>query len=533
MTKRLLAVFLTIIMTVSLASCKKGNNGSNLQKSNSDTKLNDNKVTVNLLYNKTDTFNPYTAKTENNKNICKLIFEPLVKTDNSFNPVLRLASNVAMNGKTCDVTIKDAVFSDGTPVSANDVAYSYSLAKNSGGIYASHLYEVISVSVKDSKTLSFNLSRIDPFFENLIDFPIIKSGSDTISNSDGVLIPPIGCGRYTVNDEKTELILNKSFFGEKGAISKISLINAPDEDSLSHYVEIGAAELYYNDLSDGKIARMSGKRAEVNLNNLIFIGVNSSVGGLSSKNLRYAISSAIDRNTICNDTLYNNAVPATGYFNPKLKSVEAIQSIKKDADIEITVENLKKIGYNGKDSNGYYSDASGKHRTFSLLVNSENRSRVLVANQIASQLKTAGIDVKVVEKKYSEYVASLSSGSFELYLGEVSILPNFDMSPLVLPGGAMSFGVASPTANTDENENHDEEKAEEATEVSSTIPAVLEGYYSGKNSISDVAGVLLTELVQIPIAYRKGLFFYKDNIVSDVEATESDIYFSIEKYKFK
>ena len=37
------------------------------------------------------------------------------------------------------------------------------------------------------------------------------------------------------------------------AIREIRLINAPDSEAVGHYVEIGAADMYYSDISDGNI----------------------------------------------------------------------------------------------------------------------------------------------------------------------------------------------------------------------------------------------------------------------------------------
>jgi len=524
MKKRILSVFLCIAVLLSLAGCS-GKNGS-LKKNSSSKDGKEQKAdkSINLLYTKADSLNPYSASTENNKNICSLIFEPLVKTDSSFKPVYRVAQSVSFAEKVCNVTIKSVVFSDGSPLTSSDVVYSYNLAKNSGGLYASHLYEVISCTAVDSQNISFTLSQYDPYFSNLLDFPIIKAGSENVTNSDGIVLPPIGCGRYVSDSEKTKLTQNPNFFGEKGVIGTINLINAPDEDSLSHYVEVGTAEMYYNDLSSGNVVRMSGSRATVNLNNFVYIGINSSNSYLSNKNMRYAISSAINRKKICSDAYYNIATVAYGYFNYALEEVKSVQSLKDKSDTQITVENLNKMGYNSKDSSGFFVDANGKRPTFKLIVNSENRSRVLAANLIANQVKSAGIEINVVEMPFDSYVSALQNGSFDLYLGEISVLPNFDMTQLVIPGGSASYGVGSDATTVDENGNE--------VAVQNPVRTILEGYHSGNNSISDVSGVLLTEMLQIPICYRQGLFFYKDNIKSGVVSTQGDIYYSIENYKF-
>ena len=520
--KKTICLFLCVVIAAMLSGCKSGG-GKNTPSADTVSEKNGRKD-ISLLYCRSDSFNPYSASTEINRELCKLLYEPLVKTDNNYVSQLRLAKTADLNGSECKIRLKSAVFSDGSAVTANDVIYSYNLAKASATVYAARFYEVKSIVAEGSDTVVFSLTRNDPYFLNLIDFPIIKEGSDKGTDSDGVNVPPVGCGRYVIADDKTSFELNSRFYGEKGEISKIKLIDAPDSDSVSHYVEVGAASIYYADLSDGNIVRMSGKRTDVNINSLVFIGINSGYGDLAGKYMRYAISSALDRQQICSNAYYNNAAPANGFFNPSLKDGLATQSLKSVQDIEISIENLDKIGYNRVASDGRRINAAGSAPSYTLLVNRENSSRVRAAQLIAKQLSAVGIGISVVEKNYEEYTSLLASGNFQLYIGEMNILPNMDISQLVLPGGSAAYGVGKEPPSVSE----DGTVLPSPSEICS---AAISNFYSGNASLSDVAGNLLTEMPQIPILYRKGILFYDSGIESGVKASQSDIYYSIENYK--
>ena len=104
-----------------------------------------------------------------------------------------------------------------------------------------------------------------------------------------------------MSEDGTSIKQNAKYHGKKGNIEKINLINSPDEASTAHYVEVGATAVYYTE--GDKIVRMSGKKTDVNLNRFIYIGVNSTYGSLSTKEMRYAISSAIDREAICRTSI--------------------------------------------------------------------------------------------------------------------------------------------------------------------------------------------------------------------------------------
>lgn len=519
--KKALCWLMLVFILLSICGCDKQIDSNNSSESvTSETEISD--KTINLLYCYSDSFNPYTASTSINRTLCKLIFEPLIKLDNNFEPIYCIAQSAISDGNKCTVSLKSITFSDGSAVTADDIIYSYRLAKASSTIYSSQLYEVTAVSASDNHTIVFTLTRNDPYFINLLDFPIIKSGSDTIVDADGVSQPPIGAGRFSVNSEHTGLIKNNYYFGENGQISSINLIDAPDSESVSHHVEVGATDIYYTDISDGNIVRMSAKKTDVNLNSFVYIGINSSYGALANREMRYAIASAINRSDICKSAYYNNALPATGFFSPVFKDAAAAQTLDKKSNLQITVENLDKIGYNSLNENGYRINSNGSRLSFTLLVNSENSSRVNAAQLIANQLKSAGIEIKIIEKSYNDYLASLNANDFQLYLGEINILSNMDISPLVLQGGSAAYGVVNQTASAT------------ATSIESTITTadIINSFYSGESSINDVAGFLLTEMPQIPICYRVGLLFYDNDIKSGVEASQSDIYLSIQNYKY-
>ncbi len=544
--KKLICVFTVLCIILSITGCKADPTDSSSEQS-VDKESVIYKNSIDLLCCYADSFNPYTATTEINRNLSRLIFDPLVKLNNDYEPIYCLAENVALEGTVCTVRLKSARFTDGSQVTASDVIYSFNLARASSTVYASQLYEVGSAAAVDTMTVVFNLTRHDPLFERLLDFPIIKTGSDKRTNIDDVVLPPIGSGRYIPSEDGTVLTLNTSYFGKQSSITEINLINSPDADSVSHYVEVGATDFYFTDISDGNIVRMSGQKIDINLNHLVYIGINHSYGQLGERNMRYALSSLIDRSEICGTAYYNNATAASGFYPPYLKDTLSVQTLQNKSDLQITVENLEKIGYNRLNESGKRVNSSGKAPTFTLLVNSENRSRVLCAKLISEQASKAGINITVVERPSADYSAALATGNFQLYLGEVRIHPNMDVSSVVLPGGSAAFGVtenltAPENDTTDDTQNttaqdgqasQDPQASVDVAQPHTPIADILNSFYSGGTTLSNVAGVLLTEMPVIPVCYRGGLLFFDNSLTSkagDVTASRSDIFLSAEDW---
>ncbi|MBR3593212.1 MAG: hypothetical protein IKL44_00915 [Clostridia bacterium] len=506
-----------------LCACSSEDSGSTHDGGAENDKYNYN---MQLIYDETDSLNPFLAESKQNKEICLLLYDPLVTIDNEFSPVYKIAETITVSGKNCTVRIKNIKFTDNTALTATDIVYSLELARNSAN-YKAQLGNVASVDVVNQYTVSITLQKADPYFANLLDFPIIKTGSDTLKSIDNIALPPVGCGRYILDEKKAELNANGEYYGGEMKTKRIGLINAPDAESAEHYISAGAVSVCYDDYGDNALPRMSGIKQNVPLNNLVYVGVNMRNAFLRDKYLRYAISSAINRSDIVKDAYYDNATAANGPFNPLWKEAEGFQTIQIVNNREISIENLEKIGYNSMDNEGYRLTSSGKRISLSLLVNSDNSARVAVGNAIVKQLADVGIEIKLEAVPYDVYLSRLKSGSFELYLAEVRLLNNMDLSSLVTPGGSMAFGIAQPTVT----ENEDEQPTGSGG-INLTASAAVSGFYSGQYTLGDVATAFISEMPIIPLCYRSGVIMLSHKLKTEAVCSAGDIFFNVSDYSF-
>ncbi len=511
--KRILAIILAVVMVFCLTACS--GDTTDTPGENGGVQGSENGI-VNLAANLADTFNPYTAKTTLNRNLCTLLFDPLVQIDGRLQPVNALADTITPGEKSLVVTLKSVTFTDGSALTADDVVYSFNLAKGSSDKYKSVLSTITSAEARDASSVIFKLSKADPKAAALLTFPIIKIGTDKLKNEDNVFLTPVGCGRYTLNSAQNGLVANGSWHGGKVNIDKINLINAPDNESLTHSVEIGAIDYYYTDLSDCNIIRMSGERVNVTLNNLVYLGLNLKTDSLQSANMRHAISAALDRKIIKEQGYYNNLIAATGLYLPSLSDISGVQTIENTANSKIAIENLEEIGYNIKE-NGYFLNSKGSPLTLSLLVNKENSFRMDTAKLIAAQLGAVGIKVNINAVSFSRYKELLAAGSFEIYLAEVNIPYNMDISPLVVSGGAAAYGIPKPSKDSSEG----------------ALSGLIDAYYNGTGGIQDIAVTANSELPIIPIGYRTGVLLTSNKIEVNSAASASDIFFGFENLKLK
>ena len=536
--KKLLTIFLALVMLV-LTGCNGATTSSEQTQSKTDVTSSNTQTTkekaLSIACSVTDSFCPYTAKTLMNRNISTLLYDSLVVLDNNFNPKNSLASEVTVKGKTVTVTLNSISFSDGSSLTADDVVYCAKKAMKSSTRYDFALEDVESVSAASKSTVVFKLSKEDPYFKNQLDFPVYKANSETKLSGDNIEIPPIGSGRYIINEEKTQLEVNPNYWGKKPQIKKINLINTPDNDSLLHNLEFGNITYHYSDLSDSILKQVRGNYKRVNTTNIVYIGANMQTGAMAYGEVRQAVSAIINRDRVVNEAYYQNAVATTSIFNPEWQEAENLVTLSSSINKNVYLAQLEKIGYNKKDNKGYYVNSKGERLTLKLVNYKGNKWRTNAAELISAQLKAEGIKVVTDNLSWNEYKSALKNGHFDIYIAEVKLGNNMDIGELVTKGGEAAYGIyykktSKPKKSTSsDTTSTGEESGVEIAEAGSTAEAV-KGFYKGEKTLLEVSAAFYGEMPIIPICYRTGISSFSGSM-SGIKPSQSDIYLGIENIR--
>lgn len=545
--KKILAVVLAVIMLLSVVGCGSDNDNSDNSTSSSQNVEAATKEYITLLYSSSDSLNPYKAETVLNRRLASLLYDPLVKVDDEFQPQFILAKSIDFLGKECLITLKKAFFSDATPVTAADVVFSLKLALESElTVYKEQLSIVKDYKAQEDGTVKITLTKADPYFANLLDFPIIKKDSDNLKDQNNIILPPIGSGRYVFDQTEKILLANQSHVAKAPSIKTVKLINAPDETVVKYNLEVANVDIFYSDLTDGIIPPMSGNASRVELNNFVYLGLNLGDSVLKDPKIRYALSSAVDRTAICNDAYYSYALPATGLFNATFEDAGSLQNLTKTPDLENVVAILKEIGYNSKDEEGFFVNDKGKTLEFKLVAFSGNERRLKSAELVKQQLEAAGFKIKLVSLEWDKYVSALENGDFDLYIAETRLLNNMDVSELVTSGGSLAYGIPKPKVPTvtdknnktdkadedkTENDNDEDEKQNEPLSAVPLLDNAVQGFYNEQLSLVDIINAFNAEMPLIPLCHRQGITVGSPKINVDGMSTLSDAYFNISNIK--
>ncbi len=394
----------------------------------------DEPLTFALAYSHDDTLNPYSATTEVNLQLAYLLYDSLTVITEGYVPQLSLAAEIVQPDTThLTVTLREgAVFSDGSAVTADDVVTSFQAAQASPH-YAALLANVASAKGDSKKRqITFTLTLPDVYAQGCLTFPIVKASTLT----DQAAEAPVGGGLYKTQQTDNGLLLVKNpHHPTEVQFPEVVLRHLPNDAARYYGLASGQIAYYFDDLSEGEVPRVMGASMPVEMNTLLWMGINSAHEQLAIPAVRQALSLLLDRSVMA--AVYGDGGVVTASPLPTAwKPMEGCTVPSSAQDTETALSLLEQAAYplEGK-----------KVPELRLIYYSGRRDRAVVAEHIRSQAEACGIHITVMPLDEADYRRALADGEYELYLGEFR--PGTDMSlRSLLLGGKTSYGVAEDSA---------------------------------------------------------------------------------------
>lgn len=382
---------------------------------------------------------PITGESKTNFALSSLVYEGLFRLNNVFEPeaVLCQAYSCSENGLTWIFTPADRRFSDGSPVTAAEVASSLLLAKESS-LYASRLTDVRSIRAVDGQVI-LTLSRPRGGLPALLDIPIVKE--------QGEGLPPLGTGRYLYSKEENDTVLLRTGVGADALPERISLADMWGADDLISAFDTHEISLVTADLTGTDSLGYSGdyEAWDYPTTHMVYLGFRTDQGFCRDAVLRSAISRTLDRETIVTALYSRHAVAAALPCHPESSGYHHQTAQSLSYDLSLAQQILTEGGYTLSDE-GLHKGRSRVRLT--LLVNTDNATRLSVANYLAQEMEKLGLAVTVKGLPWADYLTALKTGSFDLYLGETLLPGDFDLTPLLEPKGTLNYGRWSDRETT-------------------------------------------------------------------------------------
>jgi len=358
------------------------------------------------------------------------IFAGLVRIDENFKPQPYLAESweIAKDGLSYTFHLKSgAVFHDGRPIKASDVAFSIGVVKANHPFGKIMFGPVKEVQTPDDRTAVIMLDRPQPAMMQALHpllMPILPEHVYGVGDiqSNPANIKTVGSGPFKYKDYRAGeyLILerNKEYFMEGPHFDELVL--KVTQDPLVNVLGLERGEIDYLPFALVKITEIDRLRKNDKLvvtrdgyeafGATNYLEFNLRVKPLSDLRVRQAIAYAIDKKFIVEKLLRGEANRLDGPLtasNPFAADKLHIY----DLDLERAKSLL--------DEAGHKPDASGTRLTFTLewLPDANINSQQPVANYLKAQLSKVGIKINLrPNADFASYAARVANWQHELLL---------------------------------------------------------------------------------------------------------------------
>lgn len=355
-------------------------------------------------------------------NVFKMIYSQLTEIDRNGDVVPALAERWETDD-TITWTFflrKDMTYSDGTPVTAQDVVWTYEkVAADTESSVRTYVTSVESIEAVDDYTVRIVNNRPFATFDRQASLvSIMNQGIYEALGEEQFSLTPVGSGPFTVaewiRDERLVLEAVENHPMGQPAIDRIIFRPVPSESARVNGLITGELDVVAL-LPPPEVPRLQnqdGVRVElVASNRNLYLGLNSEVAPLDNLQLRRAVDAAIDREAITSALLGGLGVPAGQPVSSVVFGYDpSIQPTPYDPELARRL--VAESGYDGTPVLFQYPT-------------DRYAFGVQVAEAVQSYLEAVGINVEMQGMEYSAY--------FPLWIGrELSAIHMFAFGPSIM-----------------------------------------------------------------------------------------------------
>lgn len=462
-----------------------------------------------LPYYPAASLHPITGDNRTNAVLTCLVYQGLFELDNTFtaHPVLCRTWTTSEDGLTWTFTLNAVSFSDGSPLTAADAAASLELARSSV-LYGSRLADVRAVSAEEDAVV-VTLTAPNGRLPALLDVPIVRAVEDGL---------PLGTGPYVFAEAGAEggLKLVRRSAAPNTAPAEIPLTAIQSADELIYAFDSRDVSLVVSDLTGTNALGYSTGYESFHFptTTLLYVGFQTRRGDCRDALVRQAIFRTFDRDTVTVSLLAGHADAAVLPVSPRCDLYDSNLAAAGDYDPTAAAELLAQAGYTaGEDGMLYYRQ---NPLALTFVVNTDNAFKLSIAEYLAGQLTSQGITVELERLSWEDYVTALERGNFDLFLGEVTLTADFNLTALLSRDGALNYGGWSSA----ETETLLAQLRASDTEHRTEAAAALFEH-------------LLAEAPLAPLCFKTNAVLTQWGAVSGLEPTRQNPFYGLEQLRFE
>jgi len=393
-----------------------------------------------------ENFNPYTTKDLYHG----IMFEPLMVFNNMTGETdFRLAESYAYSDDLKTITLKlkpGLKWSDGTPLTAEDVVYSFMLTKEAPafdqkGIWSGQNLQTIKAN--DETTVVFELAKPDSTFAwNLERYHIVPKhiwanveDLTTFTNPN-----PVGSGPMTVvkylKPQQMELCRNPNYYLEgRPYLDCVNFRSYNDNSQIQPALIKGEIDWGSNFIADVESTFVAQDKANNHFwypaNDAIHLYVNTKQKPFDDLRVRQALSMALDREAIVDIAAYGYP---TANYNPggiaELYKTHIDQDVNKkfgyltQYNAEKAKSLLDEAGLVDKNGDGYRDNADGSDISFDIEVVNGWTDWIQVVQMVTEYFEEVGIKANVKTVDWAVYDKNLKESNYTMSINWSMVATN-------------------------------------------------------------------------------------------------------------
>ena len=383
------------------------------------------------------TFDPYNTQDDRSIFTELQLYERLVKLSadgKTVEPELATSWTLAPDGKSATFVLRDGVkFSDGSPLTAEDVVFSLTRAIDQKGSWGFLFSPVTSVAKVDNTTVKLNMSQaFAPLLPALSTFAAsIYSKANFEKYGDKAGEHPLGTGAFMLDhwDKGSQLVLvrNPNYWqAGKPYLDKVVFTVVGDDNARVLQLQSGAADVI-DFVPPNQVDQITASGAQIQRVDGTAVGwltLNEAKKPLDDPNVRCALAWAVDRAAIAKSVYFGLATPA--------KSILPSSTLYYDATpnaIGFDLAKAKDLLSKSSVPNGFELAAT---------VPTGDSTRLAIAQIWGDSLKQIGVTLKI---KQLEATTAQEQYNTEKYTVRISAWTNDTPDPDELMGAGLDYKV--------------------------------------------------------------------------------------------
>lgn len=377
-----------------------------------------------------------------------MLFTPLFRYDEDLQPQPYLAERWELTDTSVTFHLRpDVRWHDGPPVTAEDVKFTFDLAKNpetASLLGSAYLSQIESATVVDPRTIRFAFSA--PHAQALDGFwwePLPKHLLEGVPPAELAQAEfnrnPVGSGpfRFVRWDQGEQLVLeaNPDFPAELGGRPRLDRVVfkvlAEPTAMVTELLNGSADVIGYTLLPDQAQQVQQAPGATLKhfpAREFWYVAWNNTREPFSDPRIRRAMAMAMNRPELIEGLLHGFGTPAHGMIPPWSPLYTPAEPLPYDPAQAKRL--LAEAGWTDSDGDGIV-DKDGRPLRFTLLTNTENRLRQDIATVLQQQLRQVGVATDVRTMEFQSMLQQFKARDYDAVIS-AWILDTFKVDPVPL-----------------------------------------------------------------------------------------------------